>query len=115
MSTLVLTLAACGKTPTEPSGDLIVQPQCSNPASLFGAENRRYPDRYIDEYAVAFKFGTDANTEALRLARKYHFRITNMYTVPGFLASLTPTTVAALRCEPSVQNVQFAHSLTPLP
>ena len=80
-----------------------------------GAEIRAYPDHFFDDYAVAFKYGTKGEVEAPRLARKYNFRIqTQIFTV-GFLAALDPKTVAALRCESSVQSVQFGHTLTPLP
>src|SRR5579884_1175575 len=61
-------LASCGRLTTEPQ-DLIVQPNCSNPAPLYGANGREYPDRVVDDYFVTI-IGSDVRVEGPRLATK---------------------------------------------
>ncbi len=94
----------------------IVQPKCADPAPLSDPNHRAYPGRLVDDYVVLLKFGFNVNVEGPRLAQKHQLTIQEFFTIiPAFGASLHAETVAALRCEPSVENVEFSHTNIPPP
>ena len=86
----------------------IVQPPCESPAALLGEFDPAAPG-----YIVVYREGVDAAGETDRLAMKYGFQPRFVYThvLGGFSAELTPQTVAAVRCEATVDYVQFAHRM----
>ena len=113
---LAASLLSCGRlSPTEPHA--LLQPQCEQPAPLLGANSRAFPGRVIDEYVVQFRAGVNPHVESARLAKKYSFEIIgDVFTlVPGFAASMHEATVAKLRCESSVEAVQFSRTNIPPP
>ena len=76
---------------------------CLQPAPLLGQANPIAPG-----YIVVYHPGVDPVTETSRLAARYGFTPTHLYTAAllGFSASLTPTSVGGLRCEPSVSYME---------
>jgi len=76
---------------------------CLQPAPLLGQANPMAPG-----YIVVFHPGVDPAAETSRLAARYGFTPTHLYTAAllGFSASLTPTSVGGLRCEPSVSYME---------
>ena len=58
---------------------------------------------------MLFHDSLDANAETARLAARYGFATRNVYDtlVRGFTAEMSPSTLAALRCEPSVRSVDY--------
>ena len=111
---LLLILAGCGgrAAPRE----LVVTPNCSRPAPLENASDRADPGAYVDEYVVLLREGSDVSAEGRRLARKHGFAVAETFTlIPAFAAGLDPPTVAALRCEPAVQSVEFSRTNVPPP
>jgi hypothetical protein len=115
--TLLLVLS-CGRlSPTEPRGPIyVLRPACSEPAPLFGENDRQSPLKVVDQYIVLLRPGFLSPTEGARLAAKYGFTVDTFMTfIPAFVATLDPHVVANLRCESSVQNLQFAHAGTPVP
>ncbi|HEY8180609.1 MAG TPA: hypothetical protein VII32_00100, partial [Thermoanaerobaculia bacterium] len=94
----------------------IVQPTCADPAPLSNPNSRLFPGRLVDDYIVLLKFGFNVNVEGTRLAEKHNFAIQEFFTIiPAFVASLDGPKVAALRCEPSVQIIEFSHTNIPPP
>ena len=87
-------VARCGRlSPTEPES-LVVEPACSNPAPLHGADHRAYPNRVVDEYLVLLQDRYTSAVEGNRLATKYGFAVTTAFTLtPAFAADLRPETV----------------------
>jgi hypothetical protein len=84
-------------------GSDVVTPDCSAPAPLlFGLAGYE-----AEGWIVVFHPGTNAAQVAAELSARLGFTITSLYEeLPGFLAEMTPETIAALRCEPSVSYVQ---------
>ena len=65
---------------------------------------------------MAFKTGYSAQAEATRLAQKYGFTVTSVFTIiSGFAARLPSSTVTSLRCESSVASVEFSRTNIPPP
>ena len=90
-------------------------PACSEPAQLAGLNNRQPPFKVLEDYVVLLKPGYLSANEGARLAAKYNFKVdTYMTFIPAFVANLDPRVVASLRCESSVQNIEFAHWGAPL-
>ncbi len=85
-----------------PTG-LAVQPSCLLPAPLLGQPNVAAPG-----YIVVSRPGVDPVAETARLAARYGFSPSHVYDAAllGFSADLTPTSVAGVRCEPSVSFVE---------
>ena len=110
-------ITSCGVlSPTEPREASIVQPTCENPAPLINADHRAYPDRVVDDYLILLKSGFDVRLEGPRLAQKYGFEVREFFTIiPAFGATLHARTVAALRCEPSILNVEISNTNVPPP
>lgn len=77
---------------------------CANPAPLYGELHPETPG-----YIVVYRQGTDVAAETARLAARYGFVAQFVFqsAILGFSAQLTPETVSALRCEPSVQWIEF--------
>jgi hypothetical protein len=85
------------------STGLGTQLSCLQPAPLFGQANPAAPG-----YIVVFRSAVDPVAETARLAARYGFTPTHVYTAAllGFSADLTSPTVARVRCEPSVSYVE---------
>jgi hypothetical protein len=82
-----------------------IQPvaQCDNPAPLRGQLDPRAP-----EYLITFHDSVNAAAETDRLARVYEITPAFVYTsIPAFAASLSDEVREELRCEPSVQYVDY--------
>jgi peptidase inhibitor I9 len=79
------------------------QLSCLQPAPLLGQANPMAPG-----YIVVYHSGVDPVAQTSRLAARYGFTPTHVYTAAllGFSASLTPASVAGLRCEPSVSYME---------
>ncbi len=77
---------------------------CAHPAPLYGEFHPTTPG-----YLVQFRPGTNAREMARALAAKYGFALEFVWEVAilGFAAQLTPETVAALRCEPSILAIEY--------
>lgn len=93
-----LLLAGCSRA-TDPSSPSL----CLSPAPLtLSAEPAG--TRYI----VAYRDGVDPTKETARLAARYRFTPIHVYTavLDGFDAELSPVALAALRCEPSVKEIE---------
>ena len=74
---------------------------CRNPAPLSGVADSRAPG-----YIVRLREDVDATAEATRLASRFEFRVTIVYTaLKGFAAEMSDEALAALRCEPTVLAV----------
>lgn len=102
----VATLALIGFSGCSPDANPVA-PTCSNPAPLLSGENAstRVPGRYI----VGLKEGADANVTAQQLADKHGFTVRHVFKyVPlGFSAEMTDAALAAVRCEPVVERVDY--------
>ena len=96
LSSTLLLAAACQNS----SGPEL---SCLQPAPLLGQANPMAPG-----YIVVYHPGVDPLAETSRLAARYGFTPTHLYTAAllGFSASLTPTSVGGLRCEPSVSYME---------
>ncbi len=96
-SSLLLALACRSST------GLGTQPSCVLPAPLLGQADSAVPG-----YIVVFRAGVDPVAETARLGARYGFTPTHVYTAAllGFSADLTSTSVAGVRCEPSVSYVE---------
>lgn len=79
------------------------EPPCADSAPLLGTYDPAAPG-----YLVLFHDSVDAAAEAARLAGKYGFTTTDVWTtgVKGFAALLSPGIVAVLRCESSVVLIE---------
>ena len=107
---LVLLVGCGGHSPVAPPPTVvIVPPPCLVPAPLLGQF-----DPLVPGYIVDLKDGVDAAAETARLGTKYGFVPTYVYTavLGGFAADLTPTVVAGLRCERTVNRVAFDQRVT---
>ena len=82
---------------------LDVVPLCAAPAPLLGKFDPEAPG-----YIVVFHPGVDPAVETARLAARYGFQPTYVYgaALRGFAAALSPTVVAAVRCEASVSYAE---------
>jgi hypothetical protein len=94
---LAITIAGCREV-SAPNSD-----RCAQPAPLLG----RY-DPAAPGFIVQYRDGVDAVGETSRLASKYGFTSSYVYTAAlhGFAALLTADVVATLRCEGSVASVE---------
>ena len=104
MSLAVLALGCQEATaPSSPTFELL-KPSCTSPAPVLGRFDPGAPG-----FIVVFNAGIDAAQEASRLAGVYGFTPRFIYThgLQGFSAQLTPTTLAAVRCEVSVNYTEF--------
>jgi hypothetical protein len=80
----------------------VIAPQCGTPALLLGTYS-------IPGYIVVFQDTTNAEAETARLAQKYPFTPTFVYSAAlrGLSAPLANSVVAALRCEPTVHSIEY--------
>ena len=88
----------------------VITPACASPAPL---QLAHIPAR---GWIVLFHAGTDASAPTAQLAAKYDFTplLVFEHAMRAFHAELTPATVAALRCEPSVLAIE-QNAQVPLP
>ena len=102
---LALLSVGCQQGITSPDAPFQwLRASCSSPAPLLGHFDRRAPG-----FIVVFDSGVDASAEVRRLADLYGFTPRHVYThaLQGFSAELTPATLAAIRCETSVNYASF--------
>src|SRR5512135_3693348 len=95
-----LLVAACG---AGAEGSEVLPPACGEPATLVVANDGAIPNRYIVELHADV-----ANPDATidDLATRHGFVVTTrLPIVKGFVAELAPETLAAVRCERTVQRV----------
>jgi putative salt-induced outer membrane protein YdiY len=90
-------MASAGEAPT-------VVPQCQAPAKIDGPWDERGAG-----YFIAFKGTTNFRDAAAALALRYHLVVQNYYLPlhAVLVADLPAATVAALRCEPSVDYISY--------
>jgi hypothetical protein len=92
---------------TEPEPDPVtpITLACAAPALLDGTPDWSDP-RFIG-FIVTYHDGIDPHVETARLSARYGFtpRFIYRYALLGFAARLTPETLNAIRCEPSVRRV----------
>ncbi len=109
---LLVLLVACDSTsavaPVLPTVE-IVRPPCEHPAALLGQFDPQAPG-----YIVVYRDGVDAKAETDRLATKYEFqpRFVYIHVLGGFSADLTPPVVADVRCEATVDYMEFNQRFT---
>ena len=107
----LVTLAGCGadrptEAPAAPATQHrnIVPPQCSAPATLSGTVGPFAPG-----FIVGLRDSVNTTRESAYLAQKYAFTL--VYVWPSLhmfvTSALSDTTVAAVRCEPSVYDVSY--------
>lgn len=107
---LAVLSVGCQQGITSPDAPFaLLQPSCLNPAPVLGQFDARAPG-----FIVVFDSGVDASAEAARLAGLYRFTPRYVYTsaLQGFSAELTPATLAAIRCETSVDYAAFDTRVT---
>lgn len=94
---LAITVAGCREV-SAPNAD-----RCAQPAPLLGRSDPAAPG-----FIIQYRDGVDAVAETGRLAGKYGFTPSYVYTAAlhGFAAVLTAEVLAALRCEATVANVE---------
>lgn len=94
---LVLTVNGCREV-ADPRPGL-----CAEPAPVTGSLDPAAPG-----FIVGYREGVGVVSETDRLASKYGFTPSFVYTVAfrGFAAILTPDTVASLRCEASILSIE---------
>ena len=83
----------------------IVTPLCDDPAPISNSY-----DPKASGYLVIFHVGTDARQESSRLAQVHGFTPRHVFaaeSLQGFSAELSPAALAALRCDKSVNYVEF--------
>lgn len=104
IAVVFLVASACTDSPPTSSRNLSpVEADCANPAPLYGEFDPNAPD-----YDVVFHDGIDPIAETDRLAAVYGFTPTSVHTfVPVFFAPLTDDVRDRLRCEPSVQLIEY--------
>lgn len=96
-------VAGCGESALAPDPN-VMAPPCVAPAPLGGEFDPRAP-----HFIVVYKDGIESSDETPRLAERYGFtpRFVYTYALEGFSAALEPEVLAAIRCEPSVQYVEY--------
>jgi len=102
---LAVLTAGCQEGITSPDAPFaLLQSSCLSPAPVLGQFDPRAPG-----FIVVFDSGVDASAEALRLGGLYGFTPHHVFThaLQGFSAELTPATLAAIRCETSVNYASF--------
>lgn len=108
--TSLILLAGCGGgsstslTPAPPRIELI--PACANPAPIVGVTDPR-----VRNYTILFRPLISGQAQARVLATKYSFRTIGGASSNGFTAELDPAQVAALRCEPSIDQMAYGGPL----
>ena len=83
----------------------VVPPPCDDPAPILNS----YDPKGLG-YIVIFHDGTDARLESGRLAEVHGFTLRHIFSgksLQGFSAEISPSALAALRCDKSVDYVEF--------
>jgi hypothetical protein len=107
---LAVLSVGCQEGITSPDAPFaLLQPSCLSPAPVSGEFDPRAPG-----FIVVFDSGVDASVETPRLAGLYEFTPRHVFThaLQGFSAELTPATLAAIRCETSVNYASFDAPVT---
>lgn len=91
---------------------IVLTPACAEPAPLQLAR----PGYEAEGWIVLFHEGVNAAQAVAELSSRLPITPTRIYqdAFAGFVADLGPETIAALRCEPTVQYIQ-QNELVPLP
>jgi hypothetical protein len=92
-------------------GALTSQARCANPAPVDGSGTADLPSMIV-QFRSSVK---RPQALSLELSQKYRFQVVHFYEAvfPGFSARLPYATIAQLRCEASVSNLQFDQLLFP--
>jgi hypothetical protein len=94
-------VAACSANPDD-SNAHVIRPMCDSPAPLRGTYNSQAPG-----YIVQLRAGTSVAAEVQRLSAVHALAETRLMESSGmFFAVMSPATVAALRCDSSVQAIE---------
>jgi len=107
---LAVLSVGCQQGVTSPDAPFaLLQPSCVSPAPVLGQFDPRAP-----AIIVVFDSDVDASAEAARLGGLYGFtsRFVFTHALQGFSAELTPATLAAIRCETSVNYASFDARVT---
>lgn len=82
----------------------LVSPACPDPAPVRGMYDPRAPG-----YIVVFHDSVDASVETARLAETYGFTPRHVYesALRGFSAVLSPEAVAGVRCQATVDYLEY--------
>jgi hypothetical protein len=83
----------------------LVPPPCDDPAPIVNSY-----DSKAQGYIVIFHDETDARLESARLAEVHGFTLRHIFagkSLQGFSAEISPSALAALRCDKSVDYVEF--------
>ena len=112
---LTLIVAVCLSVACYDGTDSLTEPEpepmtpvtlaCAVPAPLDGSPD--WSDPLFIGFIVTYHDGIDPHVETARLSARYGFtpRFVYRYALLGFAARLTPETLNAIRCEPSVRRV----------
>jgi hypothetical protein len=101
---------ACSSFGVGDERHIVVAPSCAEPAPF----RNRY-DPKGKGYIVIFHDGTDARAETHRLADTYRFALRHVFTgrsLQGFSAEMSPSALAAVRCDKKVEYVEFNLSVS---
>jgi hypothetical protein len=92
------------------AGALTSQARCASPAPVEDSGTAAVPSMI-----VVFKSSVKPRVQTLELVQKYGFQVVHFYeaALPGFSARLPYSTIAQLRCEPTVSYLQFDSLLFP--
>jgi hypothetical protein len=88
----------------------LIAPPCADPAPITNSH-----DPTVQGYIVSFRDGTDAAVESARLAEVHGFSLRHVFASPslrGFSADMSPSSLAAVRCEERVESVEFILSIS---
>ncbi len=83
----------------------IVTPPCDDPAPIVNSY-----DPKESGYIVIFHVGTDARQETSRLVQVHGFTLRHVFAaepLQGFSAEISPAALATIRCDKSVNYVEF--------
>ena len=94
--------------------DVVVAPNCSDPAPLGNVETRADPSRRVAAYGISLLPSFSGPSAVNRLALRHGITVQDNFG-SSFFADLTPIQAAALRCETSVASVAFLTAPQPPP
>ncbi len=100
----MLTLA-CTNSGVSGNRASLVTPSCADPAPITNSH-----DPIVKGYIVSFRDVTDDAVESARLAEIHGFSRRYVFagpSLPGFSAEMSPSALAAVRCEERVRSVEF--------
>lgn len=103
LSVLII-LSACDQKPAAQGGSY-----CGNPAPLKGQFDPKAPG-----YIIVFKDDVNVAAEVERLKRNFEIQVGHIFdsALNGFSATMTDDTREKLRCETSINYIQYDSSIT---